>query len=305
MQLQIILARWLILVFSIVLSANAAAEQKIQCNPQTYQDMNDAIQLADSVAEVENIVAPCDTGIGSFPHELRRRVEHLYIRGGDPLLDKWKISSNVTLYRMTVDSRYFETLVAQAKKFEHAFIELCMFNLWAEREHCKETEFDVMINHKLPHAMWAKSNFHQDEQRISLLDESRKFGHVDALSEYLIAMIDENNPQVETLKSQLWELILSGNSIDAEIYYIRSIVFGFSPYKKNSRYAISLINELLKYRDYSELYYFNAIAYFDINEYENFKLFLEKAVNMGNEEAIYFLNGSKEDDVKGKPRTLQ
>lgn len=281
--------KWLILVASIFVSQSAFSNDLgLICGLNEYKSINKRILAADLVSQVESIAAECGMGKGSFSFELKRRVYDLYISGADSLLMKYKVSSGVNLYLVTSDESYLLELVTQFVESENLFVELCVFNLW-NNKHCDESSLDSLIKKNVPHAIWAKSQFYIEDQprRLNFLHLASNFGHVDANSELLLATIGDIPLDNDLNKRKLLSLAKSGKSIDAEISYLRMNAFGLSPYESDPETVIVFIQELLKYRSYSELYYFLAIAYFDKGE--EYLPYLETAVEMGNKEAIDFL----------------
>ncbi|QDF76927.1 MULTISPECIES: hypothetical protein [Shewanella] len=111
-------------------------------------------------------------------------------------------------------------------------------------------------------------------------------------------MIDNDSPDLAELKERLFRLIDSGESIDAEVYYLRMLNLGRQPFTHNPKLVVELATKFLKYRDIPEYYYLLSIAYFDLENEILFRKYLNLAAEMGNEHAISFKKSIEEADQK-------
>jgi hypothetical protein len=286
--LDIGLKKWLILVGSIF-SLNCYGITQ-QCNLQNYAVIHDEVIKSKSVHDILNLSKQCGINKGTYYFEITKLVNEVYLLGSDSELDKYKIASSVILYQLSWKREFMKYLEINHHELQHAYMELCSFEYWVSRLNCQQSEAEKLALKKLPHAMWWLSSFYVDnqEKRIELLRNASSYGHVDASVSLILAELDNmKGNELNITKNALFEIAMSGKSISAEISYLRFITFGIEPFKVNSEKAIEIIKDVLEYHEYSDLYYFLAIAYFDMGmEYLSY---MEKAAVMGNEDAIEFL----------------
>jgi hypothetical protein len=296
--LQIILVRRLTLAVSIMFfMLNSAAI--LACDLESMKDINKSIQRSNDEKAINTELEKCGRGLGALDFEVKRRAQRLYIGGEDSEVQKLKIASLTNLYRTTGETSYLDDLKKSFFATEHGYLEYCMWQYFSGQELCERENIAALNEQGLPHAAWANANFAVDQpSRLALLDKAAKQGHVDAETEYLIAVIDKDRPDLTELKERLFRLIDSGDSIDAEIFYLRMIVFGFGGFNHNPKLTVELATRLLKYRDIPEYYYLLSIAYFDLDNEALFRKYLNIAAEMGNEEAISFKKGIEETEQK-------
>ena len=296
--LQIILVRWLTLAVSITFFMLNSAEI-LACDLKAMMDINKSIQRSNDEQAINTELEKCGKGLGTLDFEVKRRAERLYIGGKDSVVQKLKIASLINLYRTTGETSYLDDLNKNFFATEHGYIEYCMWHYFSGKELCDREKITALYKQGLPHAIWANANFSADQSnRLALLEKAAKQGHVDAETEYLITSIDKDRPDLAKLKERLFRLIDSGDSIDAEIYYLRMLTLGRESFTKNPKLVVELAIKFIKYRDISEYYYLLAIGYFDLENETLFRKYLNVAAEMGNEEAISFKKGIDETERK-------
>ena len=296
--LQIILVRWLTLAVSIMfMMLNSTSI--LACDLNAMVVINKSIQLSNDEQAVNTALDKCGKGLGTLDFEIKRRAERLYIGGNDTVVQKLKIASLINLYRTTGETSYLDDLNKNFFATEHGYLEYCMWQYFSGKELCERRLILGLEMQGLPHASWARANFAVDQSnRLALLEKAAKQGHVDAETEYLIAVIDKDRPDLVELNERLFRLIDSGDSIDAEIFYLRMIALGYGGFNHNPKLTVELATRFLKYRDIPEYYYLLSIAYFDLENEELFLKYLNVAVEMGSEEAISFKKSIDETEQK-------
>ncbi len=290
MLLQILWLRWLILGASINLIMVFFAEANSDCDINTTIEIVEAIQKASNVVEVSRILGECDLGYGSFAFEVKRRAHKLYISGEDSELEKLKIASLVALFRLSSNYVYIEALKKEFKDSEHGVIEYCIWSYFSGIKDCSVDEIITLSKRGLAHAKWALANFSESKlSRLSLLKEAMQKGHIDAEVEYLIAAINGDDEKSTAFKKRILKIANSGLSIDSEIYCLRMLTLGESPFEKDPKLAIEFANRFLKYRNLPEYYYIIALNYFDLNDDVMFLKYMKEAAELGSEDAKLFL----------------
>jgi hypothetical protein len=286
--LDISLKKWLILV-GIIFTSNCYGTT-LQCNLKNYSIIHDEVIKSKSVLDILNVSKQCGINKGTYYFEITKLVNEVYLLGSDSELDKYKIASSVILYQLSWKRDFMKYLEINNHELQHAYMELCSFEFWVSRLNCQQSDAEKLALKKLPHAMWWLSSFYVDnqEKRIELLRDATSHGHVDASVSLILAELDnKEGDELSITKNDLFELAINGKSINAEVSYLRFITFGIEPFKRNSEKAIEIIKNILEYHEYSDLYYFLAIAYFDIGK--EYISHMEKAAVMGNDDAIEFL----------------
>lgn len=252
--------------------------------------IHDEVIKSKSVHDILNISKKCGINKGTYYFEITKLVNEVYLLGSDSELDKYKIASSVILYQLSWKRDFMKYLEINNRELQHAYMEFCSFEFWVSRLNCQQSDAEKLALKKLPHAMWWLSSFYVDnqEKRVELLRDATSYGHVDASVALILAELDnKEGDELSITKNDLFELAINGKSISAEVSYLRFITFGIEPFKRNSEKAIEIIKSILEYREYSDLYFFLAIAYFDMGmEYLSY---MEKAAIMGNDDAIEFL----------------
>ncbi|GIU43113.1 hypothetical protein TUM3794_28040 [Shewanella colwelliana] len=293
--MQNTLVRWLTLAASLMFGILLSASSVLACDLDAMIAINTSIQRSNDLKTIKAELEKCGQGVGTLDFEIKRRVNKLYIGGVDSEVQKFKVASLTTLYLTTGDTSYLDELKKSYFATEHGYLEYCMWQYFSGQEVCDRKKLIALSERDLPHATWASANFVAVQQsRLTLLEKAVKQGHVDAEAEYLIAVIDKDSPDLAELKDRLFRLIDSGESIDAEIYYLRMLNLGRQPFTHNPKLVVELATRFLKYRDIPEYYYLLSIAYFDLENETQFQKYLSIAAEMGNEDAISFKKSIEE-----------
>lgn len=296
--LQITWVKWLTLAASLMIGMLSSYAVRA-CDLESMVAINNSIQRSNDLKTINTELEKCGQGVGTLDFEIKRRVNKLYIGGGDSEVQKFKVASLITLYLTTGDTSYLDELEKSFLATDHGYLEYCMWQYFSGQEVCDRKKLIALSERDLPHATWASANFTVGQQsRLALLAKAAKQGHVDAEAEYLIAVIDKDRPDLAELKDRLFRLIDSGESIDAEVYYLRMLNLGRQPFTHNPKLVVELATNFLKYRDIPEYYYLLSIAYFDLENEILFRKYLNLAAEMGNEDAISFKKSIEEAEQK-------
>ncbi|MCL1142449.1 hypothetical protein [Shewanella gaetbuli] len=288
--LQTTMVKWLILAASLIFQNSSLA-----CDLDELIKVNDVIQSANTSGSIQKTLSTCGDGKGSFYHEVNRRAKQLYISGNDSIVEKLKVSSLVSLYRLSADQKYLDEIKNRFLTTEHGAVEFCIRKYFSTKSNCSHEMLLPYINKGLPHAIWAGANFSSNnDHRLKMLESSAAQGHIDAQVEYILAVIDDvPDEYANQLKEILLRIVDKGDSIDGEIFVLKSFFLGYGPFKKDSELLLDYAKKFIEYRDLPEYYYFLAWGYLDAGDEDLFLLNMTIAAEKGYDEAKIVLDTAK------------
>ncbi|MCH1932063.1 hypothetical protein L9G16_17965 [Shewanella sp. A25] len=288
--LKIFLLKWLTLVVS-GLCLLGFSFNSLACDKPELIKLNAHLQNSVDLESFKNAFRRCGNKPNSYEYEVSRRVNRLYIGGKDTELVKYRIASLVSIYNATKDKSFLDNLKRDFFSTQHGYLEFCLIVDLNSNEGCSIDRVRKMSIDGLAHASYLLSFYIDSDSEIVRLRESAAVqNHVDAKALNVTSLLWSNSSHDEKLKSELINLAASGDSIDAEIYLLKSLLYGLEPFNKNPNLVVELASSYLEYRDLPEYDFLLSLGYYDINDEKNFMKYLNIAADSGFPEAVEFRN---------------